>query len=776
MATNCSNCGAALDAGARFCPSCGTRVAGGSEEGGLIGTVFNQKYRLEAQIGEGSMGTVFLGEHLGLKKRVALKVLHRDLTLGEEVLQRFQREGIAAGKFTHPYAIQIFDFDRSEEGFSYLAMEYVEGQNLREYLSEHGATAVQLAVDLTLQVLAVLAEAHSHGIVHRDLKPENIMVLKSAGGALNVKVLDFGLSKLVDRPQGASLMTQPGRILGTPLYMAPEQAGGEDVDHRSDLYAAGLILYELLAGKGPFQGDTFTELLVQQATAAPPSLGETRPELGVSAELEAVIDRALEKDREQRYQSATEMSDALGAASLTGAPRQRGPGAASDTGDGRSRWRTFALAAVISFVASVGAVVAGRFLDDGGDSTPSAEAVRVRLKPAAERFDEEERYVRLLDEARSSLRAGASDVALSALLDAADLSCRDAELFVVRALAYRQRGDDDTAVLDLEAALEADPGYAEAAAMLGWLELDRGRRAEAEAAFARGLEADATYPAALAGRAALLREAGDAAGAEELLDQAIERDRSCAPAQYQLGLVRLERGDTVGAATALVEAKRHDPRNPRIFAALGDAYRADGRDADAEAQYRSAVDLERSAPGALIGLATLYAEQERFADLIDVLEVPLGEAADRPELGLLLASALQMRGDGGRARAALERLAGGEPDARALTLLGLLRALEGDALDAVESFDRALELDEELASAHRGLGLTLFRIERYEEAAATLERAVELRPDDAYAQLMLGVLYMEYVTGRDKARSYFEAYRRLGGDDPRLDGWMERVR
>ena len=778
MVTNCSNCGEALAVGARFCPSCGTRVAEGDEPAGLIGRIFNQKYRLEEEIGEGSMGKVFLGEHLGLKKRVALKVLHSDLTLGGEVLQRFQLEGIAAGKFTHPNAIQIFDFDCSEDGHSYLAMEYVEGRNLRQYLTDEGLMAPPLAVDVSLQVLAAVAEAHKHGIVHRDLKPENIMVLLSADGALNVKVLDFGLSKLVDRPQGSSMMTQPGRILGTPLYMAPEQAGGEEVDHRSDLYAVGLILYELLAGEGPFQGESFTELLVKQATTPPPSLIDTHPELGLSEQLEDVIDKALEKERTARFQTASEMIDALQRAELDG--KGRTPGSRPRRQPAKEPVPTARRVPVLGVVAAVAVLALGAFgvsFFIGGSTAEAGGFERVRLKPAAARTEDESHYLRLLDEARSSLRNGSTDVALSAIQDAYDLDCRDAEVYVVRALAYRARNDEDTAAADLAAALEEDPSYGEAAALLGWLEHDRGRTAEAAAAFQRALDTDPKLPTALAGKATLLREEGDSTRAEELLLQAVAQDKGCAPAQYQLGLLRLEQGDALAASNALVEAKRSQPKNWRIYTALGDAYRMDGRDEDAEGQYHAAIELDSRASGALLGLAALLAEKERFAELIDVLEIPLGEAPDQPSLQRLLAVALQSRGDTAAAIRALKHaVSSDDEDAGTHTLLGVLYTVDGDLGLALEALDRALEIDANFASALRNRGLALFELQRYDEAATALASAVELDGEDAYAHLMLGVLYMEYVDDRIKSAAHLEAYQELGGDDPRVEAWLARVR
>ena len=213
----------AISASARIA---GRRRVGDAPGDPLIGRTLGGKYRVLERIGEGSMGTVYRGEHAALKKAIAIKVLRRDLEVGESELRRFQREGIAAGQLNHRNVTQVFDFDRAEDGLVYLAMELVEGKNLAEWLRARGPLPPTLAVELMRQLLATLVEAHRHGIVHRDLKPENIMVVEGQDAAPSLKVLDFGLSKLVDQAQDASHLSLPGRVIGTPLYMAPEQWRG----------------------------------------------------------------------------------------------------------------------------------------------------------------------------------------------------------------------------------------------------------------------------------------------------------------------------------------------------------------------------------------------------------------------------------------------------------------------------------------------------------------------------------------------------------------------
>jgi serine/threonine-protein kinase len=379
--TTCPNCSYASEEVFAFCPKCGTKQAEDVPSGDpLIGRTLNDKYRVLSELGKGSMGTVYLGEHISLKKKIALKVLHTDVQVGQEARQRFQREGIAAGQFTHPNAIQIFDFDMDEGPVFYLAMEYVEGLDLKRLIRRDGALPVDTALDIMKQVLGALDEAHRHGIIHRDLKPENIMVVRSASGGMlqTVKVLDFGLSKLVDRPLDASL-TEVGRVMGTPLYMSPEQVSGDTVDHRTDIYAAGLILYEMLSGKTPFSGKTLQEILGKHLKELPPSVVESNPDLRVSEDVDAVLVRALEKDRADRFQSAEEMMTALRECRLDGpqasaTPRKSGPAPVTPsvaTGKRRSGlWVALAVGFLGAIVVTVAILAAGTRRKRSGACAP----------------------------------------------------------------------------------------------------------------------------------------------------------------------------------------------------------------------------------------------------------------------------------------------------------------------------------------------------------------------------------------------------------------------
>jgi serine/threonine protein kinase/Flp pilus assembly protein TadD len=783
--STCSNCGHALDVGARFCPACGTKVLAGVAAQGMIGRTLSDKYRVLEELGSGSMGTVYLAEHIGLKKKVALKILHDDLLVSEDTLQRFQREGIAAGKFTHPNAIQIFDFDRFGDLY-YLAMEYVEGDNLAVFLRENGPMSPRTAVRFVSSVLGALAEAHGHGIVHRDLKPENIMVLRGATGDMTIKVLDFGLSKLVDRPVGASIVTQVGRIMGTPLYMAPEQAGGAEVDHRSDLYSVGLMLYECLTGKQPFQGNTITELLIKQATEPPPSIFETYPDLGVPHGLELVIRKALEKLRENRYASAMEMLADLNSVDLDGPARAlapsslalapRSPDAVARPVPSRAGSRSKPIVAIA--LGAIVIMVAWRVLA-GSESAPAF--ARVSQKAPEARTQIESSYLSLIDSVRGGLAGGDPRLALAMVSQAHGMACVDAEAFLLRGRIHAAGGDVDAARLDIAEALARDPNYAEAAAALGWLHLDQGALEEAERAFTRAEEIDAYSSDALAGRGALAYLGDDRDAARALFLNATELDPSNGRAWSWLGRTLLDAGDVAGAQDALVKAKRNDG-SWQTFAALGEVYLALDRVEDAERELKRALELDpglAAAPRSVVAaLATVYLDSNRFDDAIAFLAPrvrPPGRSDSDGPLHLLYGTALYRAGRTQDAIAALEAGLACGPDAEASLLLGILYRDAGRDAAAETALRAAIAANDGLAIAHLDLGLLLFARERFGDARDSVERALELDADLAYAHYALGLLYMDYLGEAGRAADHLERYQELGGIDKRVSTWLERL-
>ncbi len=289
--------------GATFCPKDGSRLETDADAGQLLGG----RYRLIRRVGEGAMGVVFEAEHVHIHRKVAVKLLQRRLAENGEAVERMRREAQAMSSLGHPNIVDCSDFGMSDDGQVYLVMEWLEGENLEDRL-ERGGVDLETALDVAVQACAGLAEAHTQGVVHRDLKPANLFLTRDRVGALRVKILDFGIAKLgADQAQ----LTSTGVVIGTPNYMAPEQALGEKVDHRADIYALGIILYEMLAGVVPFQGETALAVLHQHTARMAASPSAVAPERGISRELDTITMTCMAKDPLERYQTAAELGAAI---------------------------------------------------------------------------------------------------------------------------------------------------------------------------------------------------------------------------------------------------------------------------------------------------------------------------------------------------------------------------------------------------------------------------------------------------------------------------------
>jgi serine/threonine-protein kinase len=272
------------------------------------GQLLDRKYRIVRLLGEGGMGSVYEARHELIGRRVAIKFLHPALTLHSEMLMRFRREAQAAGKLESENIAAVTDFGESEDGAPYIVMEFLAGEDLSRLLQRSGPLPVSRVVDLLLQACRGLAAAHDQGIVHRDLKPENLFVVRHGDGSDLIKVLDFGIAKL-QLPDAAS-STRTGATMGTPYYMPREQARGQkDLDARADVYALGVIMYELLSGQKPFLGDGYNEILFRILTTIAPPLGTLRPDL--PPELVALVEHAMAPEPAERISSVRELSAGL---------------------------------------------------------------------------------------------------------------------------------------------------------------------------------------------------------------------------------------------------------------------------------------------------------------------------------------------------------------------------------------------------------------------------------------------------------------------------------
>ncbi|MCB9615051.1 MAG: protein kinase [Sandaracinus sp.] len=305
----CPTCGARYSTGADFCAVDGQRLETLPDEetvlrgNTLVGRTIDGRYRVERVLGEGGMGVVYLVTHAALDKRMALKVLHGEGSRDETVVARFVQEAQASSAIGHPNIVDVIDFGRLADGAAYFVMELLEGESLTDRI-RRGALPLEEAVCIAEQIASALAAAHARGIVHRDLKPDNVQLVQR-GGELVVKILDFGIAKVGG---ASSKLTKTGMIFGTPHYMSPEQAAGQSVDARTDIYALGVILFEMATGQVPFDGDTFMGILSKHMFEPPPRPTERLPS---THPLEPVILRALAKKPEDRYPSMDAVANDL---------------------------------------------------------------------------------------------------------------------------------------------------------------------------------------------------------------------------------------------------------------------------------------------------------------------------------------------------------------------------------------------------------------------------------------------------------------------------------
>ncbi len=282
-----------------------------SRAGVREGDILAGKYRVERVLGVGGMGVVVAAHHLQLDEKVALKFLLPEALANAEAVARFAREARAAVKIKSEHVARVSDVGTLQNGAPYMVMEYLEGGDLAAWLEQRGALPVEQAVEFVLQASVAVADAHALGIVHRDLKPANLFCVRRSDGQLSIKVLDFGISKMNELGGAApGSMTRTSALMGSPLYMSPEQMrSSKDVDRQTDIWALGVILFELMTGRPAFDADTVTELAIKVASEPTPPIRSFRPDVPI--ELEAIVAKCLEKDRRNRYRNVAELALAL---------------------------------------------------------------------------------------------------------------------------------------------------------------------------------------------------------------------------------------------------------------------------------------------------------------------------------------------------------------------------------------------------------------------------------------------------------------------------------
>lgn len=320
----CPECGKEYSNTSTLCPVDGAVLQ--KTEDPLIGETLAGKYLVEELIKRGGMGAVYRGKHILMDKRVAIKVLRPSLAVDDHVVARFSREAKAASRISHPHAVSVTDFGEAESGVVFLVMEYLDGRTLKDVIKSQGPMPLDQVSEILRQVAGALDAAHEQGVVHRDLKSDNIMISDTKGGEW-AKVLDFGIAK-IQQPEGVRDIdiTAANLVIGTPQYMSPEQCSQSGpIDARSDVYSLGIIVYEMLAGRVPFTGESPTVIMMKQVQDEPPSILEARPDL--PPEVGKILERTLAKQPDDRFQTAGELSKALAdiaaeveASTVVGAP------------------------------------------------------------------------------------------------------------------------------------------------------------------------------------------------------------------------------------------------------------------------------------------------------------------------------------------------------------------------------------------------------------------------------------------------------------------------
>jgi len=307
----CPRCGRGFVDDVSVCPDDGSLLELIGQDP-LIGAVFGDRYEIIARIGQGGMGTVFKARHRFMDRSVAIKTVHSDLISDPRNMQRFQQEARAASALSHVNIVTVYDFGLSSANVPFLVMDYLQGDSLGDLIEQRGFVEAQRAIPIFIQICRALAHAHKRGILHRDLKPSNIIVIQTDEAKDVVKLVDFGIAKLLPRPERVlPRLTQTGEVFGSPYYMSPEQCMGQALDARSDIYSLGCLMYETLSGKPPIRGPNILATVFAHVNEAPVSISSMNPDVYVPSQLERAILTTLAKDPASRYQSADELREHL---------------------------------------------------------------------------------------------------------------------------------------------------------------------------------------------------------------------------------------------------------------------------------------------------------------------------------------------------------------------------------------------------------------------------------------------------------------------------------
>jgi serine/threonine protein kinase len=323
---NCLRCKQPIDSALEQCPNCGDRVTNFQRT--YAARLIDGKYQILDRLGVGGMGEIFKVRHIHLNELRVIKIMRPNVAADDQGLQRFLQEARTSTMIKHRNLAMLYDFAQLEDSSYYMVWEFIDGVNIQKWIATNGPVPPRLSVEISIQSLTGLDHLHSMGLIHRDVSPENIMLSQDHSGKLLVKVIDFGIAKsLAEGEGGGQGLTQTGMFLGKLKYASPEQAGylkeGEHLDPRSDLYSFGIVMYEMLAGRAPFQATNPHGYILKHVTEKPAPIIETNPHARVPANLESLIMKSLEKSRDNRFRTAGDFANALEAIRATIPPDQK---------------------------------------------------------------------------------------------------------------------------------------------------------------------------------------------------------------------------------------------------------------------------------------------------------------------------------------------------------------------------------------------------------------------------------------------------------------------
>src|SRR5215212_5136280 len=322
---NCLRCKNPIDSQLEQCPTCGERITVFQKT--YASRLLDGKYQIIDRLGVGGMGEIFKVRHIHLNELRVIKIMRPNVAADDQGLQRFLQEARTSTQIKHRNLAMLYDFAQLEDGSYYMVWEFIDGTNIQKWIAQNGPLPPRLTVEISIQALQGLDHLHSMGLIHRDISPENIMLSQDHHGKLLVKVIDFGIAKQLGESEGGQGLTQTGMFLGKLKYASPEQAGflkdGEHLDARSDLYSFGIVMYEMLAGRAPFQATNPHGYILKHVTEKPAPIGAMNAGANVPPQLEAIIMRSLEKQRDARFETAEDFAKALENIRASIAPDQK---------------------------------------------------------------------------------------------------------------------------------------------------------------------------------------------------------------------------------------------------------------------------------------------------------------------------------------------------------------------------------------------------------------------------------------------------------------------